>query len=163
MLNFHRTNGFRVSIERLPNFIFTTQQVQIPGINLGMAPVPNSFVQVKEPGDTVQFESIQITFPLLEDFSNYIEIYRWIIGLGFPQTRKQFEHIFKEGEKSRIIIHVLDSEENVSMSFTFHDAFPSGLSSLPLDVSVMTQEPIQVTAMFEYTYFDIDVDIDNVK
>lgn len=163
MLNFHRTNGFRVSIDRLPNFTFTTQQVQVPGINLAPVAVPTPFATMKAPGDVLMFESIQITYPLLEDFSNYIEIYHWMVGLGFPQTRKQFEYIFKEGETSRITILALDSEENIVMEFVYHNAFPTSLSALPLDVAVSTQDPVMVTATFDYTYFDLNLEIDNVK
>lgn len=164
MLNFHRTSGFKVVIHRLPKMSFTTQQIQVPGVNMSPVLYPNPHVKIKRPGDEVQYEAIQITFPLLEDFSNYIEIYRWIIGLGAPQNRKQFEGIIKEGEVSDISIFALNSEEQVQMEFVFHDAFPVSLSSLPLDVSVMSQEPINITAMFEYTYFSIEgVDIDHIK
>jgi hypothetical protein len=86
-----------------------------------------------------------------------------MIGLGFPQTRKQFEHIFKEGETSRITVFALDSEENVQMEFVFHDAFPTSLSAIPLDVSVSTMEPVVITATFDYTYYDINTDIDNIR
>jgi hypothetical protein len=164
MFNFQRANAFRVMIERLPNFTFTTQQVSIPGINMNPAILPTPFTKVKRPGDEIAFEQIQVTFPLLEDFSNYLEIYRWMTGLGFPQNRKQFEKIITEDEVSRMDILVLDSEDNIQMEFIFHDAFPISLSALQMDTSVMSMEPIQVTASFEYTYFTINnLDIDNVR
>jgi hypothetical protein len=128
-----------------------------------MSPViyPNPFVRFKRPGDEIQFEPISITYPLLEDFSNYIEIYRWMTGLGFPQNRKQFEKIIKEEEVSEMKILMLNSEDDVQMEFVFHGAFPTSLSAIPLDVSVMTQEPVQITAVFDYSYFTINSDIDN--
>ena len=163
MIDFQRTNGFRILIARLPNFIFTSQQLNLPGINMSPAIYPNPHVKIKRPGDEVQFEPISVTFPLLEDFSNYIEIYRWMTGLGAPQNRKQFEKTIEVEETSELKVLMLNSEEEVQMEFTFHDAFPTSLSAIPLDVSVMTQEPVQVTAQFDYTYFTINADIDNTN
>ena len=163
MIDFQRTSGFRILIARLPNFTFTSQQLNLPGISTSPALYPNPHVKIKVPGDEVQFEPISVTYPLLEDFSNYIEIYRWMTGLGAPQNRKQFEKIRAEGESSEIKVLMLNSEDEVQMEFTFHGAFPTSLSAIPLDVSVMTQEPVQITATFDYTYFTINADIDNTN
>ena len=163
MIDFQRTSGFRILIARLPNFTFTSQQLNLPGISTSPALYPNPHVKIKVPGDEVQFEPISVTYPLLEDFSNYIEIYRWMTGLGAPQNRKQFEKIQAEGETSELKVMMLNSEDEVQMEFIFHHAFPTSLSAIPMDVSIMTQEPIQCTVQFDYSWYTINTDIDNTN
>ena len=42
------------------------------------------------PGDKVQFGDLTIRFLVDEDLKNYMEIQKWIRGLGYPESEKTF-------------------------------------------------------------------------
>lgn len=163
MLNMLRPSGFRFRIEELPEIAFTGQQVTLPGLSLGSAMQATPYTDLKQPGDKLMFEELQVTFPIDEEMKNYKEIYRWMVGLGFPQSRKQFGFIKAQlFETSRMDLILLNSEDQSQEHFVFHGGFPTSLQAVPFDISITTMEPIPCTATFAYSWFEFSTDVDLV-
>ena len=85
--------------------------------------------------------------------------------MGFPDQADQFnlsEGVVGAGNSidtlktdMNVILHT--NKSNPNFNFTFKDAFPVTLSSLDLDASATSLEPILATASFAYTgSFSID-------
>ena len=49
------------------------------------------------PGDKVQFGDLTIRFLVDEDLGNYMEIQKWIRGLGYPESEKILLNLQKLG------------------------------------------------------------------
>lgn len=151
--------SFQTNFTRLPNVNFFCQSVTIPSLALGTALQPTIFSDITVEGDTLVFEQLSISFYVSEDLSNYLEIYNWLISLGFPDNPPQFNlasDITKTGDgsstlKSDMNVMLQTNKSNPNFNVTFKDCFPVSLGEIQLDASVTTLEPIAVTASFAYT------------
>ena len=81
---------FRFKITNLPIVEFFIQTANIPGINLGTATVPTPLYDYPVPGDTLTYQSLDISFLCDENLSNYKELHDWLSGLGFAKNHTEF-------------------------------------------------------------------------
>ena len=151
--------SFQTNFTRLPNVDFFCQRVNIPSLALGNAILPTSFSTVPVEGDTLVFENLTISFYVNEDLSNYMEVYNWLISIGFPDEFPQFN---LNGDaisatatngtiKSDMNVIIQTNKTNPNYNITFKDAFPTSLGSIPLDATATDMQPIVVDATFAYT------------
>ena len=54
--------------------------------------VPTPLKTIDIAGDEVTFEELSIKFIVDENMKNWLSIYDWIIGLGFPTTEGQAKY-----------------------------------------------------------------------
>jgi len=149
--------SFRTNFTRLPNVNFFCQRVNIPAISLGMFTQSTPLSDLPTEGDTLVFEQMTMNFYVNEDLSNYLEIYDWLISLGFPDDNVQFNlknnALSTEANKtikSDMNLILETNKSNPNYSVTFRDAFPVSLGSIELDVAATSLEPIVVDATFAY-------------
>tara|TARA_B110000495_G_scaffold120209_1_gene104358 strand:+ start:744 stop:1268 length:525 start_codon:yes stop_codon:yes gene_type:complete len=157
--------SFQTNFLRLPNVNFFCQKVTIPSLAIGTALQPTLFSDIPVEGDKIVFEQLTISFIVDENITNYLEIYRWLIAMGFPDQADQFnlsDGMIGAGNsidtlKTDMNVILQTNKSNPNFNFTFKDAFPVTLSSLDLDASATSLEPILATASFAYTgSFSID-------
>ena len=149
--------SFEVNFSRLPNVEYFCQRVNIPAVILGEAFQPMPFMNLPVEGDTLSFESMNISFILDEDMQNYMEIYSWLTALGFPRDYEQFKTLKPASEASEYAsmfsdmdIMLQTNKSNPNYKITFNDVFPTSLSSVQFDTSVSALEPIVVDATFNF-------------
>lgn len=151
--------SFQTNFTRLPNVNFFCQQVTIPSLSIGLATQPTPFSDISVEGDKVVFEQLSLSFYVSEDLSNYLEIYNWIISLGFPDNPPQFNlqndittsTNSNDTLKSDMNVVLQTNKSNPNFNIVFKDAFPVSLGSIGLDSAATTLEPITVEASFAYT------------
>jgi len=157
--------SFQTNFTRMPNVNFFCQQVTIPSLAIGLATQPTIFSDISIEGDKIVFEQLNLSFYVSEDLSNYLEIYNWIIALGFPDNAPQFNlqddiTIASDSNntlKSDMNVVLQTNKSNPNFNVTFKDAFPVSLGSIGLDSSAISIDPIVVEASFAYTgSFSID-------
>ena len=180
MLDFLRPNGFYFLVQNLPQVTYFCQAANIPGINLGFAVQPTPFINIPKPGEKIDFGELTIKFLIQETMANYIELYNWIIALGFPENHNQFQSRFggastitPEGnvsptgsrpgtrasdaaEYSDATLIALDSNYNPVVEFTFKDCFPVGLTGIEFDVSTGDTQYFAAQAVFRYRMFTVN-------
>ena len=149
--------SFEVNFARLPNVQYFCQRVNIPAVILGEAFQPMPFMNLPVEGDTLSFESMNLSFILDEDMQNYMEIYSWLTALGFPRDYEQFKTLKPASEASEYAsmfsdmdIMLQTNKSNPNYKITFNDVFPTSLSSVQFDTSVSALEPIVVDATFNF-------------
>ena len=149
--------SFEVNFSRLPNVEYFCQRVNIPAVILGEAFQPMPFMNLPVEGDTLSFESMNLSFILDEDMQNYMEIYSWLTALGFPRDYEQFKTLKPASEASEYAsmfsdmdIMLQTNKSNPNYKITFNDVFPTSLSSVQFDTSVSALEPIVVDATFNF-------------
>ena len=169
-LNYLRPNGFRFGIHSLPKVSYFCNRVSIPEISLGTAVVPNSWRDLPLPGEKLSYGQLTIGFLLQEDMANYMELYNWLMGLGFPKDRSQHDRLRKgqpqtppevnnkasKGEVSDATLLILDSNNQAVASIMFIELFPVALSTLPFDATSQDVQYIQCSATFQYNRFEVD-------
>ena len=94
-LDFLRPNGFRFMIQSLPKVTYFCQAATIPNISLGYATQSTPFVDIPRPGEKIDFSELTIKFIIQEDMANYIELFDWMIALGFPENHRQFQQLLQ--------------------------------------------------------------------
>jgi hypothetical protein len=167
-----RPNAFRFTIKDLPGVSFNCQSANIPDLQLGFALQPTPFVDVPVIGDKLDFGEFSIRFLISEDMSNYLEMYRWLIALGFPDNYNQFSaftknrpssfpFVTKTSGKEEVLAYsdgtltILDSTNNPKVNIIFKNLFPVSLAALDFDIASSTVEYFTAIASFKYTIFEV--------
>lgn len=168
-VNFLRPNSFQFLVKDLPNASFTCQSANLPALNLGFAIQSTPFTDLSRIGDKMNFGDFTIRFIISEDMGNYLELYRWLIALGFPYDYDQYS-AFVETRRDRFpytrleagahsdgTLIIMNSSNNPGISIRFHDLFPISLEALDFDVTGATLEYFTAIASFRYKRFDVEV------
>ena len=150
--------GFSFSIYKRPEFNFFVQSVTLPGIQLGTTDQPTPFKKIPIFGDHAEFGNMVVTFKVNEDLGNYIELYNWIYGLGFPTEYEEFAELrarnnIGEGLESDGTLMILSSNQQPIMKIDIEDMFPIGLSDLTMDSRDTTMEYLEATAEFRFKIY----------
>ncbi len=153
--------SFETNFTRLPNVNFFCQRINIPSMSLGLATQATPFSDTPLIGDKITFEQLTLSFIVNEDLSNYLELYNWLISLGFSDDHDQFNLSNSvnpdENLRSDMNIIINTNKSNPNYSITFRDAFPVSLGSIELDVATASLEPIILDVSFAYSgSFSID-------
>lgn len=165
--NYLKPNAFRMTFHNIPKVSYFCQSAQIPGVSLGSAVQPNKFYDVPIVGDKLTYEHLVITFIIDDQLKNWQELTRWIEGIGFPDSHKQFNDLRlsaaqkplsvvttplneESGVYSDGTLMVLTSKNNPFMMFTISDMYPISLSSINFESTVNDIQYATATAAFAY-------------
>lgn len=171
--NYLRPNAFRFSIKDLPNVAFTCQSANLPSLNLGFAVQTTPFLDIPRIGDKNTFGDFTIRFLIAEDMSNYLELFEWLIALGFPNNYNQYTAFTGErlnrfpffknnlGNTESIALSdgtltILDSNNIPKTNIILKDLFPASVEALDFDVTSSSVDYFVGIASFKYTTFTIE-------
>ena len=160
-LSFLSPLGFKLQIKRAPHLNFFVQSVNLPSVTLGTADVETPFTKVPFPGTKLTFGNLQVTFKVDEDMLNYMELYNWLLELGFPDNFAQYQSLAGaqltsgEGVFSDISLSILSSAMNPNIDIQFIDCFPVDLSELSFDSTAADVEYLTATVTFANRRFNV--------
>jgi hypothetical protein len=157
--------GFKFGINRLPEFSAFVQSVTLPGPNLGIAEVPSPFKVIPLAGEHLTYGEIDVSFKINEDMGNYIEIFNWMTGLGFPDSYNQYKDFADDsgpgtgkGDFSDAVLMVYTSSFNAGVKIQIRDLFPVSLSPITFTSQDTSIEYIEATCGFtflNYTFTEL--------
>ncbi len=170
--NFLSPVGFKFSLKRAPGVAFFCNQANIPSMDLGIAEQPTYLRNIPTPGDKIQFGDLTLRFLVDEDLVNYMELQRWIRGLGYPESMEEFRKL--EGEAvlpgnfgqagdniySDGTLQILSSNLVPSFQVVFNDMFPYNLSTVTFDATDTDIEYFTADVSFKYTIYNL-TDMEN--
>ena len=170
--NFLSPVGFKFSLKRAPGVAFFCNQANIPSMDLGIAEQPTYLRNIPTPGDKIEFGDLTLRFLVDEDLVNYMELQRWIRGLGFPESMNEFRKL--EGEAvlpgnfgnagddiySDGTLQILSSNLVPSFQVVFNDLFPYTLSTITFDATDADIEYFTADVSFKYTIYNL-TDMEN--
>jgi hypothetical protein len=166
--NFLSPTGFKFILKRSPKVAFFCNEANIPDLNLSIATQPSRLGRdIPQPGNKVDFGDLNLKFIVDEDLGNYMEIQRWIRGLGYPESLSEFHDL----ENERIIqtnyindnqdiysdgtLQVLNSSMVSNFQVFFKDLFPYSLGTLTFDATMTDIQYFTADVSFKYTIYDI--------
>ena len=76
--------------------IFFANQANIPGIDLGFALQPTYLKDIPISGDKLTYSDFSLRFLIDEKMENYLEVHKWMRGLGYPENVGEFTEMLKE-------------------------------------------------------------------
>jgi len=165
--NFLSPVGFKFSLKRAPGVAFFCNQANIPSMDLGIAEQPTYLRNIPTPGDKIQFGDLTLRFMVDEDLVNFMELQRWIRGLGYPESMEEFREL--EGEAvlpgnfgnagdqiySDGTLQILSSNLVPSFQVVFTDLFPYTLSTVMFDATDSDIEYFTADVSFKYTIYNL--------
>ncbi len=169
--NYMSPLGFKLILTKTPKVDFLCQSANIPQISMGTAVQPTYLKDIPVPGDKVLYDDLTVRFLVDEKMENYLAIYKWITGLGYPESLGQYDQLRKDDirtdtrigddgdplyfQYSDATLQVLNSNYKPSVVINFRDAFPVSLSTLEFDVSQRDYSFFTASVTFKYTIFNI--------
>ena len=160
--NFLSPNGFRFALRRCPQAAFFCNQANIPDLTFGVATQPTYLKNLPVPGDKIEFGDLNLRFLVDEDLGNYMEIQKWIRGLGYPESLNEFELLEAQAEifgrytndqdniYSDGTLSILSSNLVPKFQVFFRNMFPYSLSTMSFDATQTDQEYFTADVSFKY-------------
>jgi len=163
--------GFKFTIKKTPHINYFVQSVSLPSITLGRSEIPTPFIKLPLAGDHLDFGELTVTYKVDESLKNYLEIYNWMIAIGFPDSFDQFKTIDAarkgkntgsvqpmtgQGIYSDVTLTVLSSAMNPIHNITYYNAFPTSISELQFTTTDSDVNYLTSTVTFSYQKFTIE-------
>jgi len=156
-------NGFLFNIIKLPDVSYFCQQINLPGITLGSPEFGNPFNTQPIPGDSLTYDQLTVQFLVDSDMANYVQIYNWIVALGFPQGYDQYVTYIRTQSQSELselaknysdaTLQILSANNTAVKSIQFTDLFPVSLDSIMFQSTNQDVQYIVGNATFRYGYY----------
>ena len=164
--NFLSPTGFRFTLNRAPKVAFFGNTANIPSMTLGVANQSTYLKDIDVPGDKILFEDFSLRFLVDENLENYMEIYNWIRGLGFPESLEEIYNLQRTGKIDQPLdkvmnifsdgtLQILTSHQNPNFNVVFQDLWPYSLSTLQFDATSEDIQYFTADVSFKYTIYNI--------
>jgi hypothetical protein len=160
--------GFKFSLNKVPKVDFFSNFAGIPAITLGSALQTRYGKNIDIPGDKMNFDDFRLRFLVDENLENYMEIWNWMTGLGFPYSLEQYQDLIDSSdtyksptlkgdfyERSDGTLEILNSNFNPSSQVIFTGMYPVYLSALDFDATAEDIRYFTAEVTFKYTYYRI--------
>jgi len=161
--------GFKLIISKIPKVDFLCQAANIPSISMGTAVQPTYLKDIPVPGDKPVYDDLTVRFIIDENMENYLSLNKWITGLGYPESLKQYKQLEDVGPKQRVrattdpryiefsdaTLQILSSNYQPNINVNFKGCFPVSVSTLEFDASQRDYSYFTCEATFKYDYYII--------
>ena len=161
--NFLSGVAFKFSLTKFPKVDFFSNSARIRELNLELTQQASYLKNIAVPGERLSFGDFTLRFLVDENMENYLSVYNWLTGLGFPETTKEFADIIKDSDGQRDpkeafcdgTLRILNSNYREVAKVKFKDLFPISLSSLEFDATNTDVQFFTAEATFKYTIYDL--------
>lgn len=156
------SNGFRFGIQKIPEIEFFCQSVTLPGLTLNSYALGTPLSTMGIPGETLDFSALEVEFMVDAEMRNYLSIWRWMIGLGFPETHQQYTNFLaldplKNTDLSRNLsdgtLSILNNSFVPTQTIQFIGMFPISLDRLTLQATSTDVNYLTCNASFQYSHY----------
>tara|TARA_Y100000004_G_scaffold34730_1_gene37132 strand:+ start:23 stop:604 length:582 start_codon:yes stop_codon:yes gene_type:complete len=157
-------NSFGFTIERAPTVGFFGSIINVPGFTLGVAAQPTYLKEIPRPGEILNFEDLTLNFMVDEGLQNYLEIDKWMRGLGFPEDIKQIYDLQDDATVDSVGLNIYsdatltiyNNQSQPAFRVKFKDIFPYYLSPLEFNAQMPEAEVLTCQVAFKYSIYTIE-------
>lgn len=139
--------NYKLEFPGLPDMNYFIQTVDLPGCNIGQ--IDNIFknTTANVPGNRVDYDPLNATFLVSEDYRNYNVIRAWMhrLARGDKPLMEEFMDI---------TLHTLSSNKTQNKRVVFYGSYPTNLSPLPFESGTSDPMGIVCTVTMKFQYFD---------
>ena len=161
--NYLSSVAFKFNLAKYPKVDFFSNSATIPQLTLQLATQATYLKDIDVPGEKLTFGDFTLKFLVDENMENYLAVYNWLVGLGFPETTKQFKDITTDSADQRDLteafcdgtLRILNSNYREISRVKFKDLFPVSLTSLDFDATTSDVQYFTAQATFKYTVYDL--------
>lgn len=160
-INFLSPLGFKFKLKRAPNVDFFVTDATLPLISLSTIDYATPFKNISIPGNKLDYGDFNLTFKLDEDMASYLEIYNWLISIGFPENFEQYQGL-KDAQKgtpyqllSDATLTILTSNFTPNLEVRFEDLYPVSISNVEFTSTDNDVNYLSATVTFKYKIFHL--------
>ena len=161
--NFLSGVGFKFNLSKFPKVDFFSNSARIPELNLELTRQPSYLKNIDIPGERLTYGDLTLRFLVDENMENYISVYTWLKGLGFPETTQEYKDLTtdKDGQRDNKeafcdgTLRILNSNYREVAKVKFTDLFPTSLTSLDFDATNTDIQFFTAEATFKYTIYNL--------
>lgn len=156
---------FLLTFDRLGSTQYFCQSVNIPGLNLGQAPINTPMLDVFAPGNKITYNPLSVNFIVDEKIDGWQQIHAWFRSIASPESfaeRKRLTSNQNEFNKSKLTSYsdatltVLSALNNPILRIKFINAFPITLSDIIFDTRQSAEDVITADVVLMFDYFNIE-------
>ena len=161
--NFLSGVAFKFNLTKFPKVDFFSNSARIPELNLELTRQPSYLKNIDVPGERLTYGDLTLRFLVDENMENYISVYTWLKGLGFPESAKEYKDLTtdKDGQRDNKeafcdgTLSILNSNYREVAKVKFNDLFPVSITSLDFDATNTDVQYFTAEATFKYTIYDL--------
>ena len=161
--NFLSGVAFKFNLTKFPKVDFFSNSARIPELNLELTRQPSYLKNIDVPGERLTYGDLTLRFLVDENMENYLAVYNWLTGLGFPETTKEFKDLTTDKDNQRDpkeafcdgSLRILNSNYREVAKVKFNDLFPVSLTSLDFDATNTDIQYFTAEATFKYTIYKL--------
>ncbi len=157
---------FTMSFSRIPDVTYFLQESGIPGLGFDSLPEQSTrYKQIPRVGDKLTYEDLDMTFLVNEDLSSWISMHDWLVGLGAPETARQYARELTstppdstpiKGDPAKdASLFVYNSDNIAKLKVDFEGLIPYRLSKIRYSVTDNDIQYLVATVSFKYTIYRI--------
>ena len=163
--NLLQPTKFILTFDRIGSTQFFCQSVNLPGINLGQAPINTPMLDYFSPGNKITYNPLNVHFLVDEKLDTWQQIHSWFRSIASPesfQERKRLTDIQNQYSKNKLkqysdaTLTVLSSLNNPILRIRFINMFPITLSDITFDSSQSADDIITADCVFIFDYFNFE-------
>lgn len=156
MSSFPRIVSADINIIKLQSYF--CRRVELPSTELDMFNVENEGVIARNIPKTNRVSAMNVSFLMTNDYNlyNYLTLWAKRSGIGSkePFRDPNMEHAYYDDVIGSFTITSLDRNGNKKCVWTFHDVWPTSVSSIEFDSEAETT-PQNCDVSFIYNSFDV--------
>ena len=161
--NFLSGIAFKFNLAKFPKVDFFSNSARIPELSLAIDQQPTYLKDIDIPGEKLTYGDFTLRFLVDEDMENYVSVYDWLNGLGFPESTKDFKDLTTDKAGQREMkeqfcdgtLRILNSNLREVAKVKFKDLFPVSLTSLDFDATSSDVQYLTAEASFKYTIYEL--------
>ena len=163
--NLLQPTKFLLTFDRMPTVQYFCQSVNLPGINIGQAPINTPMLDFFAPGNKIIYNPFAVHFLLDEQLQGWQELHSWFRSIASPESwdeRKRLSALQnKTGSKkpsyySDATLTILSALNNPILRVRFVNIFPITLSDVQFDSSQSADDTMSSDAVFMFDYFNFE-------
>lgn len=169
--------NFKMVFNKIPEVTYFLQGSPIPGLGFNSIPEQATpYKNVPQSGDKLTYDDFEMKFLIDEDLKTWQTVHDWLVGLGFPQSRKQYGDLVGQDQAairrvtSPIVasklaamerppsdgtLIVMNSHNVPVLEVEFNDLIPVRLTGLQYRTTDTEPEYLTATATFKYTIYKL--------
>lgn len=165
--NLLQPTKFLLSFDRIGKSTqYFCQLVNLPGINLGQAPIYTPTADIFAPGNKITYNPFNVHFLLDESLLGWQQLHSWFRSIaspeGFPERNRltslqnQYNQSNSKLQYSDATLTVLSNLNNPIVRVRFFNMFPITLSDVVFDTTQSADDIMTADAVFVFDYFNFE-------
>ena len=162
---------FLLTFDRTGDVPYFCQQVNLPGVNLGQAPISFPGQDVFAPGNKLTWNPLAIRFIINEDMSSWRGLFDWFRAIASPQGTDERNRLTEQQNNYKTLtpksdrlknysdatLTVLSALNNPIIRVKFTNVFPITLIDIGFDTTLSADTIITADATFIFDYYEFEV------